>query len=201
MVFYSSVSTCNKLYEIWKSLFEQIIESYVFYRSRVCTWKIKSPWNEMKIRWKWNHQSHLNILRFKIYSFKIRILQVSQSKRSCWRGKNGWAEGLDTTHDEGLESYHRTMWHSLCVIKNISEIQFGSAAENYEYLKCWNVVSIEKRILVQMFNRILLRNTRFNIARVSCKEIFNNSLTMIDIISDEMTSNDRITDNNSNLKP
>ena len=52
-----------------------------------------------------------------------------------------------------------------------------------------------------MFNRILLRNTRFDIARVSGKEIFNKSLTMIDIIGDEMTSNDRITDDNSNLKP
>ena len=52
-----------------------------------------------------------------------------------------------------------------------------------------------------MFNRILLRNTRFDIARVYWKEIFNKSVTMIDIIGDEMSINDRITDENFNLKP
>ena len=77
-------------------------------------------------------------------------------------------EGLDTTHDEGLESNHRTMSHSVCV---------------------------------KISQEILLRNTRFDIARVYWKEIFNKSVTMIDIIGDEMSINDRITDENSNLKP
>ena len=70
-------------------------------------------------------------------------------------------------------------------------------------MNIWKVeMSCElKKYFVKKFNRILLRNTRFDIARVFWKEIFNKSLTMIDIIGDEVTSYDRITDDNSNLKP
>ena len=64
ITYLNSVSTCNKVYKIRKTVFEQIIESKVFYRIRICTTKSNHHEMNSKLDENWINQSDLNIFSF-----------------------------------------------------------------------------------------------------------------------------------------